>query len=203
MTKYHLFLAICLLTVCGNAQSNLITNGGFESPNVQSGWKFGPDSNGWQGSNIEVWASGFNGVASYEGTQHGELNAHPYDGSQWDIYQSFDTTIDELYKISFAYSARRNATEAFRFLLVDDVAGTVFDKIIDDHITNHWEHFSGSFWGTGNEMTLSFKSITPRLGTVGNFLDAVEVVSVPEPGVISLFGLGLLGMGFIRRRARN
>ena len=203
MTKYRLFSIICLLTASGIAHSSLIANGGFESPNISSGWTYGPDTlDGWQGDNIEVWASGFNGVASYEGNQHGELNAHPNDGTAWSIHQSFDTTLNELYNISFAYSARSNDTEAFQFSLVDGTH-TIFDKTIDDHVTGQWEYFSDSFWGTGNEMTLAFTSITPFSGTVGNFLDAIEVVSVPEPGMILLLGAGLVGLGFVRRRARK
>ena len=203
MTRYQLLPAICLLTASGIAHGNLIVNGGFESPSIDSGWTFGPDPlAGWKGDNIEVWASGFNDVVSYEGNQHGELNAHPYDKTEWSIYQSFDTTLNELYDISFAYSARRNDEEAFRFSLADDTS-SIFDKIIDDHEPGEWEYFSDSFFGNGKEMTLTFTSITPRKGTVGNFLDAIKVVSVPEPGMISLLGAGLLGLGFARRRAKK
>jgi hypothetical protein len=203
MNKYKLFSAIFLLTASGIAHGNLIVNGGFESPDINSGWTFGTDpSGGWKGDNIEVWASGFNGVASYEGNQHGELNAHPYDGTPWTIYQSFETILNELYDISFAYRARSSDSEAFQFSLVDS-SSIVFDKTIDDHVTGKWDHFSGSFWGTGNQMTLTFTSINPGAGTVGNFLDAVKVASVPEPAIISLFGVGLVGLGFVRRRARK
>jgi hypothetical protein len=203
MTKYQLFSAIFLLTISGTAHSNLIANGGFESPNINSGWTYADDtSDGWQGDNIEVWASGFNGVTSYEGNQHGELNAHPYDQTSWEIYQSFETILNELYDISFAYSARSNDSEAFKFSLVDGT-DNVLAETIDDHVTGKWNYFSDSFYGTGNEMKLTFTSVTPETGTVGNFLDAIEVVSVPEPGMISLFGAGLVGFGFVRRRARK
>jgi hypothetical protein len=189
------------------AQGNLITNGGFESPNIGSGWTYGQDPGGWQGDNIEVWASGFQGVNSYEGTQHGELNAHPNDGTSWSIYQSFQTTLNALYDISFAYSARRNSSEAFLFSLADNTS-TIFNETIDDHDTGQWSLFSDGFVGTGNMMTLRFTSITPDSGTLGNFLDAVSVVSVPggnvpEPGIISLLAAGLLMMGFSRRRNRS
>ena len=203
MTGYRFFFAIFLLTASGIAHGNLIVNGGFESPDINSGWTYGPDTpGGWEGDNIEVWASGFNGVVSYEGTQHGELNAHPYDRTDWSIYQSFDTTLDELYSISFAYRARRNESEVFQFSLGDGTYNP-FNEIIDNHVTGQWDYFSGIFSGTGNEMTLRFTSLTPETGTVGNFLDAVKVVSVPEPGVIALFGAGLIGLGFVRRRSRK
>ena len=209
MTKYRLLSITLLLLSSSIAQANLISNGGFESPNISRGWTYGPDLGGWEGDNIEVWASGFLGVNSYEGRQHGELNAHPHDGTSWSIYQSFQTTLNELYDISFAYSARRNDRESFLFSLTDNTStSTIFNQTIDDHNTGQWEFFSDSFLGTGNMMTLRFTSITPNSGTVGNFLDAVEVVSaphgnVPEPGILALLGVGFLALGLSRRRVRT
>jgi hypothetical protein len=33
--------------------------------------------------------------------------------------------------------------------------------------------------------------------------DPVRLAATPEPGTLSLFGLGLVGMGFLRRRRQN
>jgi hypothetical protein len=40
-------------------------------------------------------------------------------------------------------------------------------------------------------------------GALGNIKGFVVETAVPEPSVIALFGLGLLGLGFARRRMRN
>ncbi|MEW8324536.1 MAG: PEP-CTERM sorting domain-containing protein [Candidatus Thiodiazotropha taylori] len=203
MNRFQSLAAVCLLTVSGFAHSNLIVNGGFESPGITSGWTYGADpSGGWQGDNIEVWASGFLGVDSYQGSQHGELNAHSYDGTAWSIYQSFDSVLSEVYDISFAYRARRNSSEAFRVTLQDDT-GTILDQLVDDHVTGQWNYFADSFLGTGNEITLTFTSVTPTAGTVGNFLDAIEVTNVPEPSTLALFGVGLAGLGYRSRRRKQ
>ena len=42
-----------------------------------------------------------------------------------------------------------------------------------------------------------------RLAANSDFsVAAIEIVAVPEPGVLALFGLGLLGLGFTRRKKR-
>jgi hypothetical protein len=204
VNRFKLITVVLLLTVSGYAHSNLIVNGGFESPDISSGWTYGADPSGsWQGDNIEVWASGFSGVDSYEGNQHAELNAHSYDGTVWSIYQSFDSMLAEVYNISFAYRARQNSSEAFRVTLHDS-NGTILDDLIDDHVTGQWNYFADSFLGTGNEITLTFTSVNPATGTAGNFLDGVQVTSnVPEPSTLVLFGLGLAGLGFGTRHRKQ
>ena len=199
------------LMLATSAHANLIGNGGFEYPNIKSGWTYGQDTaDGWQGDNIEVWASGLLGVTSYEGSHHGELNAHPYDGSNYTIYQTFATEIGATYEISFAYRARKSTNEAFSFqLFTGDVLNTTtydfsngFDLLMDDHTTSHWSLYTSTFIGTGLDTTLMFSSINPDKGTVGNLLDAVSVTQVPEPGTLAVFGLGLLCLSLSRRNLK-
>ena len=183
------------------AHSNLIYNGGFEYPNINSGWTQVQDSaDGWQGDRIEVWVDGFLGVESPEGRQHGELNSHgARHGDAWSIFQTFDTTQGSLYDFGFSYRARKNDSEAFRFQIYDSFNTSLIDLDVNDHVVGEWEHYSGSFWGTGNSTTLRLTAVQPTQWTVGNLVDDVYVNAVPAPPAALLMLSGLVGFGFVRR----
>lgn len=194
LAKYSIALMMGLfLTATANA--NLIVNGSFEDNDVADGnWKFfaANDVNGWDGSNIEIW-DGLYGVASADGEQHAELNAHPY-AAEFSIFQDFDTVIGQSYDVSFFYSARRSNAESFAYS-VDSLMGEMTDHVVGD-----WRQFEGSFVATGETSQLRFTSISN--GTVGNFIDGVSVTaSVPEPGSVVLLALGLFGLGLARKKA--
>lgn len=180
-----------------NAQANLIVNGGFEDNNVAPGnWAYFPSAsvNGWEGDNIEIWDS-FGGVVAPEGTRHAELNAHPFDGTVFSIYQSFATVIGQTYDVSFFYGARENSSEQFSFS-----AGSLA-ALLNDHVVGSWKQFIGSFVATGTISTITFTSFDNS--TVGNFLDDVVVtarVSVVESNPLVMLVIGLIGLFFCRKK---
>ncbi len=185
------------LLLAFNAQANLIVNGGFEDNNVAAGnWAYFPSSsvNGWEGDNIEIWDS-FGGVVAPEGTQHAELNAHPFDGTVFSIYQSFATIIGQTYDVSFFYSARESNNEQFYFS-----AGTLA-ALLNDHVVGSWKQYTGSFVATATTSTITFTSYDNS--TVGNFLDDVVVTArshVDESGALVMFMIGLAGLVCSRRK---
>ncbi|MEO0574629.1 MAG: DUF642 domain-containing protein [Pseudomonadota bacterium] len=203
-TRIKLTISTVLALVLSTAaNAGLIVNGGFENNEVNNGnggweWYSSSDVDGWDGSNIEIWQD-FGAIGAYEGTQHAELNAHPSSGGAFSIYQSFATTAGESYTLSFAYGARRNNHESFQVQL--DGLGSLLNELIDDHTVNNWSTFSYTFTADSSETTLRFTSVTPQTGTVGNFLDAIDVVAVPAPGVLMLFGTALLVFGLRRKTA--
>ena len=189
----HSITFVLGLVLAASANANLIVNGSFEDNDVAEGtWQYfaADDVNGWDGSNIEIW-DGLHGVASAVGEQHAELNAHPYAG-EFSIFQNFATVIGQSYDVSFFYSARQSNAESFAYSV-----GSLMGELTD-HVVGRWSQFQGSFIASSETSQIRFTAITN--GTVGNFLDGVVVTaSVPEPGSLVLFALGLFGLGFARR----
>lgn len=186
-----------LLTL--TAHANLIVNGSFEDNGVAPGnWAYfdSANVNGWEGSNIEIWNS-FGGVTAPDGKQHAELNAHPYTGSVFSIFQTFNTVVGQTYDVSFFYSARESSNEAFTFSV-----GTL-SALINDHVVGTWNQYTNSFIANSTSTTLSFTSADA--GTIGNFLDNVVVTSkanVIESNTLVLLVVGLAGLILVRRKSQ-
>ena len=208
--KTILLTAVMGLLVISSANANLIVNGGFEDNNVSNNnWEWFTSDNvlGWEGSNIEIWDQ-YQSFNAFEGRQYAELNAHTSDGQAFSIFQSFTTNIGEFYNVSFAYSARINANEAFKFDLFNNNTH-LFSQVISDHTVKNWSVFNLIFQATTDETTLMFTTVTPANATVGNFLDDVVVTSgnqtfittqVPEPHTLLLFSLALFGFTISRKK---
>lgn len=196
---YTLCLGAMLSALCVGANANLIVNGGFEDNNVAAGnWAYFSSAsvNGWDGDNIEIWDS-FGGVVAPEGTQHAELNAHPFDGSVFSIFQNFATVVGQTYDVSFFYSARVNSNEQFSFS-----AGSLA-ALLNDHVVGSWKQYTGSFVASSTVSTITFTSYDA--GTYGNFLDNVVVTAkanVVESSPLVMLLIGLAGLVLIRRKNR-
>lgn len=182
------------------SHANLIVNGSFEANQLsKNSWTVmnSKHVSGWHGSNIELWYQLYN-VKAADGLLHAELNADGNNTGEWSIFQPFATVAGTRYDLSFAYRARASDNEAFRVTVAD------LDKIVDDHTTDSWRYFKSSFVALENTTTLRFTSLNE--GTVGNFLDDVQVrgqaglSAVSEGPVLPLLLAAVAGL-FWRRRA--
>lgn len=196
---YVVCLSVMASLLSVGANANLIVNGGFEDNNVAAGsWGYFSSAsvNGWDGDNIEIWDN-YGGVVAPEGSQHAELNAHPFDGGVFSIFQNFATVSGQTYDVSFFYSARNNANEQFSFSV------DTLNALLTDHVVGSWTQYVGSFVATSNLSTIAFTTLDA--GTLGNFLDDVVVtakVNVDESGSLVMLLIGFFGLVLARRKIR-
>ncbi|MEO1678840.1 MAG: PEP-CTERM sorting domain-containing protein [Pseudomonadota bacterium] len=213
--------ALVLLGLAAPAAAVTVSyNGDFEQIDIGDGKRFSllaPSSvPGWQTTDqaIELWANGFNGVTSYSGDQHAELNAYTF-GT---LFQTITGVgAGGAIELSFAHRARQG-TDVMRVLLTDlgddGEYGTADDTDLFDRqfsaTTAAWQVNQSSDFGSisalGGDLRLSFTAVSTGSGSpsVGNFIDdvTVDVSPVPLPAAGLLLLGALAGLGFARRACR-
>ena len=158
--------------------TNLATNGGFELPNY-TGTPAAHQATsvpGWTttDSSIEIWDTGFLGVASHTGDQHAEINAF-VDGT---LTQT-PSTIHSRAEVAVYWAHRgRSGTDTASLLIRDNAGGTTnFGSFATGNsawVVRSATHVAGV---TASAVALDFTAVSTASGSisVGNFLDTVEV----------------------------
>ncbi len=165
---------------CSNVTS--VVNASFEQPAITQGYVWLPNGQvpGWSSTDpvgIEVWQSGFNGVAAPVGNQFVELNAN----TSGTLSQSIVSTSGQILQWSLLHRGRAGVDTMQ--LLIGSSASTLQPiRTISDG-TAAWGRYSGAYVVPAGQTTtyLAFRAISTATGdlSVGNFMDDVSFGSGP------------------------
>lgn len=171
-------------------QSNLVTNGGFETGDF-TGWSLSGDT-GFVGVCSASTCPG--GFAPFDGTYAGYFGPV---GDTATISQNIATTPGDEYALSFYLANPQGGTPNY-FKVSFGSASFSFTNFGSSF---SWQQFTLTTMATSSDTLLSF---TFQNDPGYFFLDDVQVSQVggtiPEPGTLALFGSGVLAIVGIGRR---
>lgn len=216
------FAALLALSAGSAGAVNLITNGGFEDPDVAGvfqnfsnpndipGWTLAADGTAFGGFTlgVDIVDTGWQQVS---GSQSADIDGVSV------LSQSFATTPGATYALSFQYSHNPNAGNTSSSALVEVMgASTLFSQVVTHDTPNslaamEWLLFQSSFVANSVSATISFAGQKGGMASAleraqGFGLDdvsvsAASVSAVPLPASALLL-LGAVGaLGALRRRA--
>lgn len=213
MKKIAWIAAACLLAgVPAVSFGDLITNGSFETPSAGvslpdadtfrkltainsdiAGWTIEGGSVDWIRENYWQAADGQMSL-DMSGTESGLMK----------IGQTVTLDVGQTYRLSFDLAGNPNggpATKTLGVMINNGFNFRSFEFTNSSATTNAnmgWTTMTWEFEATQASNTFWFMSQTP--GNAGPALDNVSLVAVPAPGAALLIGLGLAGIGWIKRR---
>ena len=185
--------ALVLLAAGTASAAQFIVNGSFESPYESGSYGLPTSILGWTAVGsypIEVGAATLYGIAGYDGLQVMELDST----GNADVEQIVATSAGT-YQLSFLYAQR----------LGTSVSSCTFDLSWNGNVVHlsptstTMALYSATVTAVGGNNYLHFIG-TGTQDSLGALIDKVELNSVPDGGLTAmLLGLGLLGLGSVRR----
>ena len=218
-------LAACAFAGASPAVADLVSNGGFDDgyggspqqvmvggPALLDHWTVGGDPGAitWYGSGFGL--TGADGSVRFVNPHSGAaaVNLGSADGSVRFVSQTFDTQLNQVYRIGFwvgNYGGNGTNPVTIGVSIVDGSSNTIVlgegtALGPTDPSADIWEDGSVRFIGDGRSNTIMFQEIGGPLIYAG--LDDVSITAAPEPTTWALALAGFAGLGLAgRRRARR
>ena len=158
-----------------------IVNESFENPDIPGNYRILNASAvpGWQttasDNRIELWTSGFLGVTSFDGNQHAELNANRIGA----LYQILCLTPGSIVDWSVRHRGRNGTDEAVVRIGATLASATIEATMLTPNTS--WVLYSGTYTVPLGQSDTYFIFEAITAGSIGNFIDDVQITVVSTP----------------------